>query len=206
MSNQDTVKYNDQHTFGMGYLNRARTVTPNQGKQYEAVSLTGLGGRVDSPTYTYYDCSSVIAKALPKYILLKDAINDPNQKVMVRFKVSDGIPDSYLTKDKRTGQDVRRHVIKGRLLDIAWASINGQVVQFELEDECQQADNQPNQTGDSHPASVDKSSESLFEDELGEFININQDDPQFMGKINELKHLGYMWDSSKTAWYKPLAA
>ena len=69
MSTNDTVKYNDQHTTGMGYLNRARTVNPSQGQPYESVSLTGLGGRVDNPSYTFYDCTSVLGKALEKYVV-----------------------------------------------------------------------------------------------------------------------------------------
>jgi hypothetical protein len=114
MSIHDSVKYNDQHTTGMGFLNRARTVNPAQGQPYESVSLTGLGGRVDNPSYSFYDCASVpvLGKTLEKYLLLKDDINDDNRKVMFCFKVSDGRPDSYVTKDKQSGQEVRRHVIK----------------------------------------------------------------------------------------------
>ncbi len=133
-TNNNEVKYNDLHSTGIGYLNRARTVQPKQGKPYESVSLTAICGRVDSPSYVYYDVS-VIAKALEKYLLLKDCINDPNKKVLVRFKVGDGVPDSYVTKDKE-GNNIRRHIIKARMLNITWASIDGQVVQFDLtEDE-----------------------------------------------------------------------
>jgi hypothetical protein len=213
MSNDTTVKYNDQHTTGMGYLNRARTVHPSQGQPYESVSLTGLGGRVDSPIYTYYDCSSVIGKALDKYLLLKDAINDDNKKVMVRFKVSDGRPDSYVTKDKKTGQDVRRHVIKGKLLNITWASIDGQEVQFELDNESDGVDEsqpddsqQADQSANAQQASDDdqQSAKSLF-DEFDELMKLDRDDPLFIAKKDELKSLGYRWDSSEKAWFKPAA-
>jgi hypothetical protein len=215
MSTDNTVKYNDQHTTGMGYLNRARTVHPSQGQPYESVSLSGLGGRVDKPSYTYYDCSSVIGKALDKYLLLKDAINDDNKKVMVCFKVSDGRPDSYVTKDKTTGQEVRRHVIKGKLLNITWASIDGQEVQFELDDEndgkgeSQADDNQQaDLSADAQQALGDdqQPAESLFgDDELDELMRLDRDDPLFMAKKDELKSIGYRWDSSEKAWYKPAA-
>jgi len=127
-TNNNEVKYNDLHTTGIGYLNRARTVQPKQGKPYESVSLTAICGRVDSPSYVYYDVR-VLSKALEKYLLLKESINNPDRKVMVRFKIGDGVPDSYVTKDN----NIRRHIIKGRMLNITWASIDGQVVQFDLD-------------------------------------------------------------------------
>ncbi len=212
----DTVKYNDQHTTGMGYLNRARTVNPSQGQPYESVSLSGLGGRVDNPSYTYYDCTSVIGKALAKYLLLKDAIKDDTKKVMVCFKVSDGRPDSYVIKDKTTGQDVRRHVIKCKLLNITWASIDGQEVQFELDNEMDgdgvesqpEDDQQVNQSMNAEHASEDdqQPAGSLFgDDELDEFMKLDRDDPFFMAKKDELKSLGYFWDTNEKAWFKPAA-
>ncbi len=209
MSQNDTVKYNDQHTTGMGYLNRARTVNPAQGQAYESVSLTGLGGRVDNPSYTFYDCTSVLGKALEKYLLLKDDINDDSKKVMICFKVSDGRPDSYVTKDKQTGQDVRRHVIKCKLLDITWASIDGQVVQFELDsdDGDQQADEALDVADDIATGDEQTHVQSLFsDDELDEYVKLDRDDPQFMAKKSELKSIGYCWDSNEKAWFKPAMA
>ena len=210
MSINDTVKYNDQHTTGMGYLNRARTVNPAQGQPYESVSLTGLGGRVDNPSYTFYDCTSVLGKALEKYLLLKDDINDDNRKVMICFKVSDGRPDSYVTIDKQTGQDVRRHVIKCKLLDITWASIDGQVVQFELDsdDVDRQTDKSEQLSGDPAVDDNDRTNvQSLFsDDELDDYIKLDRDDPLFMAKKSELKSIGYRWDTNEKAWFRPAAA
>ena len=209
MSNNDTVKYNDQHTTGMGYLNRARTVNPAQGQPYESVSLTGLGGRVDNPSYTFYDCTSVLGKALEKYLLLKDDINDDNKKVMICFKVSDGRPDSYVTKDKQTGQDVRRHVIKCKLLDITWASIDGQVVQFELDsdDDDQQSDQSPLVSAGPVAEDDKNTIQSLFsDDELDDYVKLDRDDPQFMAKKSELKSIGYRWDTNEKAWFRPAIA
>ena len=193
----------------MGYLNRARTVNPAQGQAYESVSLTGLGGRVDNPSYTFYDCTSVLGKALEKYLLLKDDINDDSKKVMICFKVSDGRPDSYVTKDKQTGQDVRRHVIKCKLLDITWASIDGQVVQFELDsdDAGQQTEHAENLADDNQTSDEQTHVQSLFsDDELDEYVKLDRDDPQFMAKKSELKSIGYCWDSNEKAWFKPAMA
>ena len=210
MSINETVKYNDQHTTGMGYLNRARTVNPAQGQPYESVSLTGLGGRVDNPSYTFYDCTSVLGKALEKYLLLKDDINDDNRKVMICFKVSDGRPDSYVTRDKQTGQEVRRHVIKCKLLDITWASIDGQVVQFELDsdDVDRQTDKSEQISGDPALDDNDRTNvHSLFsDDELDVYVKLDSDDPQFMAKKSELKSIGYRWDTNEKAWFRPTIA
>ncbi len=210
MSINETVKYNDQHTTGMGYLNRARTVNPAQGQPYESVSLTGLGGRVDNPSYTFYDCTSVLGKALEKYLLLKDDINDDNRKVMICFKVSDGRPDSYVTRDKQTGQEVRRHVIKCKLLDITWASIDGQVVQFELDsdDVDRQTDKSEQISGDPALDDNDRTNvHSLFsDDELDVYVKLDSDDPQFMAKKSELKSIGYRWDTNEKAWFRPATA
>lgn len=219
MSTNNETKYNDQHTLGLGYLNRARTVNPTQGQPYESVSLTGLGGKVESPTYTYYDCTSVIGKALPKYLLLKDAINDDKKKVIIRFKVSDVRPDSYLAKDKKSGQEVRRHIIKGKLLDITWASIDGQEVKFELDndddedqpkmdapnsDGIDQSDNnEASQQSNATPVDEDQSKSFFSDDELSESVKLDRDDPDFIGKKDELKSLGYRWDSNNSAWFRP---
>lgn len=220
--NTNEIKYNDQHTVGLGYLNRARTVTPQQGQHYESVSLSALRGKVGSKEYTFYDCTSVIGKALPKYLLLKDAINDDNKKVMIRFKVSDVRPDSYLVKGKKTGEQVRRHVIKGKLLNITWASIDDQDVKFELDNDEDEKEDQPamdssasddanqsddNQNDQQPTASTAQGNDERFfsDEELSETMKVDQDDPDFLGKITELQSLGYLWDSNNTAWLRPAA-
>ncbi len=198
------MKYNDLHTVGLGYLNRARTVNPKSGKSYEAVSLTALAGRVDEPQYVYFDCSTIKGKALAKYLLLKESISS-DAKVMVRFKVSDGVPESYQAKDGQL-----RHIIKCRLLDITWASIDGQEVQFEIEidEESEEQEQVQPATTSAAPSSQEQTAqpESLFsDDELDEFVKLDRDDPLFFQKKDELKSLGYRWDSREKLWHKPAA-
>ena len=128
---------------------------------------------------------------------------------MICFKVSDGRPDSYVTKDKQTGQDVRRHVIKCKLLDITWASIDGQVVQFELDsDKDDQQSDQSMQDSDNQVANDDQANiQSLFsDDELDDYVKLDRDDPQFMAKKSELKSIGYRWDTNENAWFRPAIA
>ena len=205
MSNQDNVKYNDQHTTGIGYLNRGRTVHPDQGEPYEAVSLTGLGGRVDKPVYTFYDCSRIIGNALDKYLLMKADINNDDVKVLVRFKVADGKPDSYVIKDKQTGEDVRRHVIKCRLLNITWAKIGDHVVEFATDEDDDQPSADQNPEAQSLPEQKPASASLFGDGDLGELVEVESDDPQYLEKKAVLEHLGYQWDSNQVAFYKPVA-
>lgn len=120
-------KFFDLHTSGIGYLNRARTVTPGKGQPYEAVSIAALYGSADDPSYAYFDTIVVGSDAADFVRAYGDAINDRNAKVLVRFKVGDGSASSYLV---RSGDNAgnRNHIIKSRLLQITWASINGDVV------------------------------------------------------------------------------
>ncbi len=199
--NESESKYNDLHTAAIGYLNRGRTVNPNQGKPYESVSFTALTGKVTDPKYVYHDCTRVIGKALDKYLLLKDDINDGSKKVFVRAILGDGYPDSYVTKDKQTGAEVRRHVVKCRMLGITFASIDGQEVQFELDDDDDQSQDTPQQ----NVAGDHKDAPSNFNDEQDEFVKLDRNDPEFLAKESKLKTLGYYWDTSVLAWHKPAA-
>ena len=124
----------DLHTNGIGYLNRARTVTPSRGDDYESVTIAALHGRSDSPSYSYFDTIVVGADALDFVKEHKDTINDRDSKVLVRFKVGDGDATSYeVTSGDNKGN--RNHCIKGRLLKITWAKINGVVVKDDAADE-----------------------------------------------------------------------
>ena len=128
---------------------------------------------------------------------------------MICFKVSDGRPDSYVTKDKQTGQDIRRHVIKCKLLDITWASIDGQAVQFELDsdDDDQESDQSLPVSSDQVTDDVKTNIQSLFsDDELDDYVKLDRDDPQFMAKKSELKSIGYRWDTNEKAWFRPVTA
>ena len=124
---------------------------------------------------------------------------------MICFKVSDGRPDSYVTKDKQSGQDVRRHVIKCKLLDITWASIDGQVVLFELDSDDEEQTSDKLLQVSSDPVVDDGTNvKSLFsDDELDDYVKLDRDDPQFMQKKSELKTIGYRWDSNENAWFRP---
>ncbi|MCK4710378.1 MAG: hypothetical protein KAU21_17315, partial [Gammaproteobacteria bacterium] len=49
--------------------------------------------------------------------------------------------------------------------------------------------------------------QSLFsDDELDDYVKLDRDDPQFMGKKSELKLIGYRWDTNEKAWFRPAIA
>ncbi len=118
---------------------------------------------------TFYDCSRIIGNALDKYLLMKADINNDDVNVLVRFKVADGKPDSYVIKDKQTGEDD----------DQPSADQNPEAQSVQ-----EQQATQPNPESNTNQEAV----ASLFsDDELDEFVKLDRDDPQFLAKKSELK-------------------
>ena len=55
MSDQQ-AKYFDLLTAGLGYINRVREVTPEEGNPFLSVSVAALRGSADSAQYTHFEC------------------------------------------------------------------------------------------------------------------------------------------------------
>lgn len=117
----------DLHTCGIGYLNRVREVQVRKGS-FWACSLAALHGSVDGPETTYFDCKIEGAEALARVKFLMDAV-ERKQKVVVSFKIGDIYPEvfQYTSGDKAGTTGVS---IKGRLLQIRSAKIDGMPVDF----------------------------------------------------------------------------
>lgn len=220
MTQNTESNYFDLIVNGIGYLNRAREVKPNQGKAYLAVSVTALHGSADSTNYTFFDLR-VVGEAAKEFITAyEDEINDSDSKVMVRFNIGDPQPNSYTAKSgAREGQLC--HVIKGRLLKITWAKINDEVLEIAESDEdasspepVQQSadasdDNaQPEQSAvetqstEPAPASDDM---QTWETQLSNVVKLDKKDPEFKTKRMKLKDLGYRWNSDDQSWHKAAA-
>ena len=200
--NSNEIPYFDLITTGIGYLNRARTIKPNQGSAYECVSIAALHGRSDSPSYAYFDCRVVGTEALEFVKTHKDAINDRNTKVLVRFNVGDGEATSYVPRGAE--QEQRRHQIKGRLLKITWAKIGDEVLDLGQDKA---------ETPVDHSAGHCSGTEDLpegkpkrWEDTLGDTVRLDSKDPHFLKKVNRLKEVGYIWDSTENLWHREAAA
>ncbi|MBZ0071902.1 MAG: DUF3577 domain-containing protein [Gammaproteobacteria bacterium] len=124
MSNNETTKYFDLHTNGMGYLNRVREVTPEEGTPFLSVTIAALRGSVDNVQYTYFECHVSGKKAQEIVRQLKSAV-EGKLKVLIGFTLSDLYAESFTYKngDKAGETGVS---LKARLLSIAWAKVDGQ--------------------------------------------------------------------------------
>lgn len=191
--------YFDLITSGIGYLNRSRSVKPQQGSPYECVSIAALRGRSDSPSYSYFDCRIVGEQALLFIKSYKGDINERNTKVLVRFNVGDGEATSYeLTQGENQGQ--RRHQIKSRLLKITWAKVGDQVIDLGLDDDSKATPADATTEAQQPPAEDNKP--RSWEDTIGTVVKLSEDDPYYMRKMARLKALGYQWHSERQEWRK----
>ncbi len=124
MSNEDTNKYFDLYTTGIGYLNRVREVTPKEGSPFWSVTIAALRGSVDDAQYTYFECRVSGQQAQKLVQQLKPAV-EGKLKVLIGFTLSDLFAEAftYKTGDKAGETGVS---LKARLLRVGWAKVDGQ--------------------------------------------------------------------------------
>lgn len=118
-------------TEGLGYLNRVRNVDVKKGAGYLACTINALMGAADDVEYLSFDCRVVSKQAIESVMLLRAAV-EAKRKVLIGFRVGDGKPDFYEFPDRETGQPVQREGIKGRLIQVLWAKIDGVNVDIPL--------------------------------------------------------------------------
>lgn len=136
-------EYFNLHTSGCGFLSRVRWVAPNQrrggrtGDSFLACAINALRGDASNPNYTYFDLRVSGTEAIEVVDQLKEAV-DQNRKVFVAFKLGDTYAHVY-ERDKlddqgrKTSQKEHAALIKGRLLLITHAKVDGETV-FSRED------------------------------------------------------------------------
>ncbi|WP_029134151.1 DUF3577 domain-containing protein [Sedimenticola selenatireducens] len=124
MSSNESNKYFDLHTSGIGYLNRVREVKPEKGTPFLSVTITALHGSVDDVHYAHFECPVSGKKAQQVVSQLKPAV-EGKLKVLVGFTLSDLSAESFTHKhgDKAGQTGVS---LKARLLRIWWAKVDGQ--------------------------------------------------------------------------------
>ena len=124
MSNQETTKYFDLYTTGLGYLNRVREVTPKEGSPFWSVTIAALRGSVDDVQYTRFECRVSGKKAQELMRRLQPAV-EGKRKVLVGFTLSDLFAETFTFKngDKAGETGVS---LKARLLRVSWAKVDGQ--------------------------------------------------------------------------------
>lgn len=138
------VKYFDLHTNGIGYLNRVRLVTPEKGPKYLACSISALRGSADDVQYSWFDVIVTGNAAKDVVTELENEANDANTKVLVSFRIGDVTPQAFTyAKGERKGQTGAS--LRGRLIKVMWARVNGELVY-----EAPKAENPADGNGNSH--------------------------------------------------------
>ncbi len=129
MNTNENVKYFDLHTTGIGYLNRVRQVTPEEGTPFLAVTIAAIHGSASNVQHTYFECGVYGEQAQNTVRELQPAV-EGESKVLIGFTLSNLKADSFtFTKVDKAGQTGVN--LKARLIRIAWAKIDGQRVSFE---------------------------------------------------------------------------
>lgn len=118
--------YFNLHVEGVGYLNRVRTVKPKKGQEFLACTVAALRGSDSDVSYTKFDCrvSGADAQAIVKR--LEDDVA-AEKAVIIGFRIADIYPELFtFEKGDRKGQPGVS--IKGRLLRIKFAKVNGKSI------------------------------------------------------------------------------
>lgn len=118
--------YFNLHVEGVGYLNRVRTVKPKKGQEFLACTVAALRGSDCDVSYTKFDCrvSGADAQAIVKR--LEDDVA-AEKAVIIGFRIADIYPEMFtFEKGDRKGQPGVS--IKGRLLRIKFAKVNGKSI------------------------------------------------------------------------------
>ena len=129
MTTNENSKYFDLHTTGIGYLNRVREVTPEQGTPFLAVTIAAIHGSVSDVQHTYFECGVYGEQAQNTVRELMPAV-EGESKVLIGFTLSNLSADSFIFKQgDKVGQTGVN--LKARLIKIAWAKVDGQKVSIE---------------------------------------------------------------------------
>ena len=118
--------YFNLHVEGVGYLNRVRTIKPKKGQEFLACTVAALRGSDSDVSYTKFDCrvSGADAQEVVKRL---EADVTAEKAVIIGFRIADIYPEMFtFEKGDRKGQP--GVAIKGRLLRIKFAKVNGESI------------------------------------------------------------------------------
>jgi predicted Zn-dependent protease len=118
--------YFNLHVEGVGYLNRVRTIKPKKGQEFLACTVAALRGSDSDVSYTKFDCrvSGADAQEVVKRL---EADVTAEKAVIIGFRIADIYPEMFtFEQGDRKGQP--GVAIKGRLLRIKFAKVNGESI------------------------------------------------------------------------------
>lgn len=111
---------------GVGYLNRVRTVKPKKGQEFLACTVSAMRGSTADLGYTKFDCKVSGAEA-QKIVKQLEPDVAAEKAVIIGFKIADIYPELFtFEKGDKKGQPGVS--IKGRLLRVKFAKVNGEAV------------------------------------------------------------------------------
>ena len=123
-STPEKPKYFDLDIHGIGYLNRVREVTPENGFPFLSVTIAALRGSADNVQHTHFECVVVGEEAKDLVRQLMPAV-EADFKVLVGFHLSDLQAESFTFKNgDRAG--TTGISLKSRLLRFHWIKVEGQ--------------------------------------------------------------------------------
>jgi hypothetical protein len=126
MSDQANSSFFNLHVEGVGYLNRVRTVKPKKGQEFLACTVSAMRGSTADLGYTKFDCRVSGAEAR-KIVKLLEPDVAAEKTVIIGFKIADIYPELFtFEKGDKKGQPGVS--IKGRLLRVKFAKVNGEAV------------------------------------------------------------------------------
>jgi hypothetical protein len=203
MSNQ----YYDLTTTGVGFINRFRKVTPDQGDPYYSVTIAAMRGKANNEGHvqkTFFDCNVVgeatlMVKQLESFF---EGDNDP--RVMIKFVLGDPEQRAFQYKSgERKGQT--GFALKGRLFDIKWYKVNGDTTVYSAaeiarhallpENSSDDKTSKVNSTG--HDGTEGKHAQTdAFQAELPKEVQLVNDDPYYEEREKQLIDQGYVYQGS----------
>ncbi len=124
MSNNESQKYFDLHTAGIGYVNRIREVTPKEGNPFLSVTISALRGSVENVQYTHFECRVSGKQAQEIVRQVKPAV-EGKLKVLIGFTLSDLYGETFAFKNGDKAGEIGIS-LKARLLRVSWAKVDGQ--------------------------------------------------------------------------------
>jgi hypothetical protein len=169
-------KYFDLHIKGIGYLNRARKVTPKRADAFLAVDVTALHGLSGDVQKTRFDCRVVGETAKDVIERLMPLINEKRQlrsngttlshKVLAGFHLSDLYAEPFnYQKGEREGEIGIS--LKTRLLRLDWVKVDGNLFYQASSDAPNRQPGTTPVTSQAEPGMTDLESNSLPHEEVG---------------------------------------